>query len=137
MKYNAILEYPTYTRKGKAVKLSQNIFKKMHWGSQAKCKKHYSELIEPFVDSLPEYLWLRPEYTLFFKGNQKKDLDNYWFPVHKFLMDAIVDGGKIKDDNYQYVKGYTVDFGEAGKDVEDHIVVELIGEFIDNQDDKH
>jgi hypothetical protein len=74
---------------------------------------------------------------LFFKGNQKKDLDNYWFPVHKFLMDAIVDGGKIKDDNYQYVKGYTVDFGEAGKDVEDHIVVELIGEFIDNQDDKH
>ena len=134
MKYNAILEYPTFTRKGKVVKLSQNIFKKMHWGSQAKCKKDYSELVSGFTESLPRFNWISPEYTLFFKGNRPKDLDNYWFPVHKFLMDAIVEGGKLEDDNFKFVRGFVVDFGEAGKDVEDHVVVELIGEINDEDD---
>ena len=136
MKYNAILEYPTYTRKGKALKLAQNVFKKMHWGSQHKCKKHYSELVEPFIETLPKFEWIRPEYTLFFKGNQKKDLDNYWFPVHKFLMDAIVEGGKLEDDNFNFVRGFVVDFGECGKDVEDHVVVELVGEFNNDENDQ-
>jgi hypothetical protein len=134
MKYNAILEYPTFTRKGKSVKLSANIFKKMHWGSQAKCKKDYADLVEGFVESLPKFNWVKPKYTMYFKGNQKKDLDNYWFPVHKFLMDAIVEGGKLEDDNFKYVRGFEVDFGEAGKDIEDCVVVELIGEINDEND---
>jgi len=134
MEYNAILEYPTFTRKGKSVKLSQNIFKKMHWGSQAKCKKDYAELVEGFVDSLPVFEWIRPQYTLFFKGNRAKDLDNYWFPVHKFLMDAIVDRGKLEDDNFKFVRGFEVDFGESGKDVQDYVVVELHGEISDKDD---
>ena len=46
-------------------------------------------------------------------------------------MDAIVDAGKLEDDNFTFVKGFSVDFGESGKDVEDHVVVELIGEIND------
>jgi hypothetical protein len=134
MEYNAVIEYPTFTRKGKSVKLSQNIFKKMHWGPQAKCKKDYADLVEGFVDSLPEFNWIRPKYTLYFEGNRPKDLDNYWFPVHKFLMDAIVERGKIEDDNFKFVRGFEVDFGDAGKDVQDYIVVELFGEINDKND---
>jgi len=134
MEYNAILEYPTFTRKGKSVKLSMNIFKKMHWGSQAKCKKDYADIVEGFVDSLPVFTSLKPNYTMYFEGNRGKDLDNYWYPVHKFLMDALVDRGKIEDDNYNFVRGFNVDFGEAGKDVGDYLVIDLIGELRDKDD---
>ena len=135
MKHNAILQYPTFTRKGKVLKLSMNVFKRMHWGSQNKCKQDYHDLVEGFVDSLPKFKWLKPSYTLYFEGNRVKDLDNYWFPCHKFLMDALVEKGKIQDDNYKYVKGFDVEFGDAGKDVEDYYVVELTGEELDEKDE--
>ena len=49
-------------------------------------------------------------------------------------MDAIVERGKIEDDNFKFVRGFEVDFGDAGKDVQDYIVVELFGEINDKND---
>ena len=41
-------------------------------------------------------------------------------------MDALVEGGVIEDDNYDYVTGFSTKFG--GIKSENYVVVELTGE---------
>ena len=41
--------------------------------------------------------------------NKKRDLDNVAF-AKKFILDAMVRFGKLKDDNQRYVKGFTDSF---------------------------
>ena len=63
---------------------------------------------------------------LYFKTKHKRDIDNYTFPMHKFLMDALVEGGVIEDDHYDYVTKVTTEFG--GIDTDNYVVVEIKGE---------
>ncbi len=126
MKTKAILQLPTYTKKGRTNLLSMNVFRNMHYFSMNKAKRDYHKEVEEFVHSLPKYKTLVPHYTIYFKGKRKKDVDNYTFPIHKFLMDALVEGGIIEDDNYDYVIGFTTKFG--GIEDTNYVVVELTGE---------
>jgi hypothetical protein len=43
-------------------------------------------------------------------------------------MDALVEGGVLEDDNYDYVTGYSATFG--GIEEENYVVVELTGELV-------
>ena len=45
--------------------------------------------------------------------NKRRDLDNVCF-AKKFILDSMVKAGKLKDDNRNYVTGFTDDF-EYGK----------------------
>ena len=42
-------------------------------------------------------------------------------------MDALVENGIIIDDDYRYVRGFAVSFGDCEQE-EDYVVVSLIGE---------
>lgn len=44
------------------------------------------------------------------EGNKKRDLDNVCF-AKKFILDAMVKYGKLKDDNRKCVTGFTDTFG--------------------------
>ena len=125
-KIKAILPLPTYKKKGRVNLLSLNVYRNLHFFAVNKAKRDYHDTVEEFVKTLPKYKTLTPHYTIFFKGNRKKDLDNYTFPIHKFLMDALVEGGVIEDDNYDYVTAYSSKFG--GIESENYVVVELTGE---------
>jgi len=130
MKTKTILPLPTYTKgrgdKKKTNLLSLNIFIHLHPFAKGKCKDDYYEVVSEFVKTLPKYKKIQPKYTLYFNNNRKKDLDNYTFPMHKFLMDALVKGGVIEDDDYDYVTKLSTRFG--GIESENYVVVELIGE---------
>ena len=130
MLYKAILKLPTYS-KGRGEKkrtnlFSMNIYRNMHYLSLNKVKRDYHKEVEEWVKALPKFKSLTPKYILFFKGKRKKDIDNYTFPLHKFLMDALVEYGIIVDDDYTCVKGFTTEFG--GIDEQNFVVVELTGE---------
>ena len=130
MKIKAILNLPTYT-KGRGVKkktnlFSMNIYRNMHYLSLNKVKQDYHEVVREWAGTLPKYKTIFPKYTIYFKGKRKKDIDNYTFPLHKFLMDALVEYGIIADDDYTCVKGFTTKFG--GIDEHNFVVVELTGE---------
>ena len=130
MKIKTILPLPTYTKgRGEDKKtnlLSLNVFRNLHHYSKNKVKQDYADLVREFVKTLPKYKKIQPKYTLYFNNNRKKDLDNYTFPMHKFLMDALVKGGVIEDDDYDYVTKLSTRFG--GIESENYVVVELIGE---------
>jgi Holliday junction resolvase RusA-like endonuclease len=130
MKTKAILPLPVFSKgrgdKKKTNLLSMNVFRNLHHFSKNKAKQDYHKVTEEFIKTLPKYKTLVVTYTLYFKGNRKKDVDNYTFPVHKFLMDALVEGGVIEDDNYDYVTEFTTKFG--GIEDTNYVVVELTGE---------
>ena len=46
--------------------------------------------------------------------------------MHKFLMDALVEGGVIEDDHYNFVTKVTTEFGGLCDD--NYVVVEIKGE---------
>ena len=115
-----ILPMPTYSKgrgdKKKTNLLSLNVFIHLHPFAKVKCKDDYYEVVKEFVKTLPKYKKITPSYTLYFNNKRKKDLDNYTFPMHKFLMDALVKGGVIVDDDYDYVPKITTRFGGIDKD---------------------
>lgn len=136
MLHKAALNLPIYS-KGRGDKkrtnlFSMSVYRNMHYLSLNKVKRDYHKEVEEWVKMLPKFKSLTPKYTLFFKGNRKKDIDNYIFPVHKFLMDALVESGIIEDDNYDYVRGFTVSFGESGAK-RDLVIVTLSGEEYGNK----
>lgn len=126
------LPLPLYSKgrgdKKKYNLLSLNVFRNLHHYSKNKVKQDYHEVVREWVQELPKFKTLRPKYKLYFNNNRKKDLDNYTFPLHKFLMDALVEGGVIEDDNYDYVTGFSTKFG--GIREENYVVVELQGELL-------
>jgi len=133
MQYKAILPLPVYSKgrgdKKKTNLLSLNVFRNLHHFQKNQVKQQYDAVVADFVKTLPKYKVLVPHYTLYFCNNRKKDVDNYTFPVHKFLMDSLVKGGVIDDDNYDYVPGYATKFGGIAE--ENYVVVEITGELDD------
>ena len=53
------------------------------------------------------------------EGNKRRDLDNCAF-AKKFILDAMVKYGKLKDDNRNYVYAFTDSF-EYRKPIKDNI----------------
>jgi len=45
-------------------------------------------------------------------------------------MDALVEGGVIEDDSYDYIRGFTSSFGDDEME-DNYVVVELIGDVDD------
>jgi hypothetical protein len=122
------IPYPRYTKKGKTNLLSMNIFRNLHHFAANKVKQDYQEVVAAFVQKLPRFTTISVQYKLFFKGNRKKDINNYGFPVDKFLMDALVKADIIEDDNYLYVTKTTVEIGGFGKEVDSYVEVTIRGE---------
>ncbi len=54
-------------------------------------------------------------YTLFPKTKRLTDTSNVCCIHDKFFCDALVEFGKLKDDNYLFVKSATYKFGEVDK----------------------
>jgi len=125
MIHKAIIALPTYTKRGKVLLLSYNIMRNMHYFSLNTAKQNYqNDVLGDWVKTLPKFKRLHVCYKIFFNNKRKKDLDNYTIPLQKFLMDALVKGGVIEDDNYEYLLGFSSCFG--GFADENYAVVELI-----------
>ena len=130
MKNKGILPLPMFSKgRGKKKKqhlVSLNNFFPMYFIEKNNVKRSYQDIVMEWILTLPKYKTIQPHYKLYFKTKHKRDLDNYTFPMHKFLMDAFVEGGVIKDDHYGYVTKVTTEFG--GLDTDNYVVVEIKGE---------
>ena len=98
----------------------------MHFIAKNNTKSAYSDVAREWVKTLPKYKTIQPHYRLYFNTRHKRDLDNYTFPMHKFLMDVLVNEGIIEDDSYAYVTKITTEFGGLGED--NCVVIEITGE---------
>ena len=102
--------------------LSMNTYRNLHHQISSRLKRDVKAYMMQF--NIKSYTKpVRIHYTIYFKDQRKRDLMNFVAVVDKFALDALVERGVIKDDNYKYVVGYTVDYG--GKRDINCIVMEI------------
>lgn len=78
----------------------------------ATMKKNIENDIALFINKLPKFdKPIKINFT-WVESNKKRDLDNICF-AKKFILDTMVKCGKMKDDNRNYVVGFTDDFSYA------------------------
>lgn len=79
----------------------------------AKMKKNVQNAISIYLNKLPRLNHVRIDFE-WYEGNKKRDLDNVCFSK-KFILDALVDLGKLKNDNRNNVCSFSDSF-YYGKD---------------------
>lgn len=80
----------------------------------SKMKAEIETEIALFIGKLPRFdnpVTIRFHWV---EGSKRRDLDNVAF-AKKFILDALVKRGKLKDDNRRHVQGFTDTF-EYGKE---------------------
>ena len=82
----------------------------------AKMKKNIEHDIGWCINTLPQYQKPIKIHFHWIEGNKKRDLDNVCF-AKKFILDSMVKSGKLKDENRNYVTGFTdtVEYGDETK----------------------
>lgn len=80
----------------------------------AKMKKHVEDDIMAYLTKMPTYDKPIKIHFHWIEENKRRDLDNICF-AKKYILDAMVKAGKLKDDNRKYVNGFTDTF-EYGKE---------------------
>lgn len=75
----------------------------------ANMKKNVENDLALFINKLPKFKNpIRINFT-WIESNKKRDLDNICF-AKKFILDTLVKCGKMKNDNRNYVVGFTDEF---------------------------
>lgn len=75
----------------------------------AKLKRETESEIIWFIKRLPKFTKPVVVHFVWVEENKKRDPDNIAF-AKKFVFDALVKAGKLKDDGQRWVKGFTDDF---------------------------
>lgn len=75
----------------------------------AKFKRNIEEDIALFINRLPRYENPVEIHFHWIEGNKRRDYDNIAF-AKKFILDALVKCGKLKDDNRKCVTAFTDSF---------------------------
>ena len=78
----------------------------------SKYKKSIESDIGQFIGHLPRFENPVKIHFHWIEENKKRDLDNICF-AKKFILDALVKAGKLKDDNRKCVTGFTDSFEYA------------------------
>lgn len=92
----------------------------------AKMKRETEELIMWYIKDLPKFDKPIKINFIWVESNQKRDLDNICF-AKKFILDAMVKLGKLKDDNRNNVYAFTDSFEYAN---ETKVILDIEGEGI-------
>ncbi len=75
----------------------------------AKMKTTTEEQIGVYLENVPRYKNPIKIHFLWIEGNKRRDLDGICF-AKKFILDALVKFGKLKDDNRKCVTAFTDSF---------------------------
>ena len=90
----------------------------------SKFKNDIENDIGIFIERLPRFENPVEIHFKWIEGNKKRDLDNIAF-AKKFILDALVKHGKLKDDNRKCVTAFTDTFAY---DKETKVIIEILEE---------
>lgn len=123
MRYNGIMDNSVITISYKFPSLNEYV--DACRGNRYKAAKIKSDIqrdIAPFIKQLPRFNCPVQVNFLWIEGNKKRDYDNVAF-AKKFILDAMVQCGVLKDDNRKCVVAFSDTF-EYGKEFA--VVVEVV-----------
>lgn len=72
-------------------------------------KRHIEQTIGYYIRQLPRFEKPVAIDFIWIEENRRRDLDNIAF-AKKFILDALVKSGKLKDDNRKFVTAFTDSF---------------------------
>lgn len=111
-------------RKPKNFALNLNVYRNTHFNKLNSSKIQFKSQIAPLLKGVTIKPPFIIRYTLYPKTRRKCDVANICSVVDKYFCDALVELGCIPDDNYDFLKGVSYEFGSVDKDnprVEAHI----------------
>jgi len=118
---NETLDLPTHvliprkTKKARRITMNLNVYRNTHYHVLNQAKKIFKEDIGQQLRGLPIYgKNLKLKYVIYL--HRKGDIMNVGSIVDKFFCDALIDYGKIKDDNCEYITEVTVKYGGIDKE---------------------
>lgn len=122
-----MIELPITVKVGrKDIALNLNFYRNAHYQTLNKMKVEFGSNVKELISTLPVYEWVNLTYTLYPKTRRLCDVSNICSIVDKFFCDALVNQGKLEDDNYQIVRQVSYKFGEVDKD-NPRVTVEING----------
>lgn len=103
--------YSVCKRDGKENKFSINMNDYRQKGSKFfilnKAKQNYHLALKEQISKLPNLQYpIRCAYRVYKSSTREFDVNNVCSIADKFFMDALVEYGKLPDDNYKYYKGF-------------------------------
>lgn len=104
---------PISTKKNFSLNLNQ--YRNAHHFTLNNSKKIFKEMIEEQVTRLPVFQAVSLEYVLYVGSKRELDISNVCCVVDKYFSDALVELGKLPDDNYKYLNKITYTFGGYDK----------------------
>ena len=107
---------PRKTISDKKFILNLNNYRNTHYQSLNQAKVVYKEFIATQVLLLPEMMLISTHMTLYPKTQRRTDVPNVISIHEKFFMDALVELGKLPDDDYYHHITGSWSFGGVDKD---------------------
>jgi len=94
-----------------------NQYRNSHYRLTNAMKKKFKDEIAEEILKLPEGLdRIKIHYKIYYENARKFDLDNVVAIVSKFAQDALVELGRLPDDNYEHIVQITGTFGGIDRD---------------------
>ena len=113
-KVTSPLWLPQTKTTGKKFYLNLNVYRNAHHMTLNNMKRAYTERMLPLLKDLP--VFENPiilKFVLYPSNKRLCDVDNICSIHAKFFQDALVKAGKIKDDNYLFIKETRHAIGEV------------------------
>lgn len=95
--------------------LNLNNFRNTHYQTLNKAKINYKAVMYDQIIKLPCYERVTIDYKLYPKSKRRTDIGNVISIHQKFFEDALVELGRIEDDDYTHIISSTQSFGEVDK----------------------
>jgi hypothetical protein len=96
------IRIPRKTKKDKQFTLNLNNYRNTHYHVLNQAKVIYKDLMQAQIGSLPVLAKVAVRYTIFPRTRQRVDIHNICSIQEKFFMDAVVEFGKLPDDDYTH-----------------------------------
>jgi len=98
-------------KKKKRYYLNLNIYRNTAFHLNNNLKKEFKRLVVPLLPDI-FYHKYTITYVLYLPNQLKRDISNVCAVVDKFFADALVESGRVPDDNYEHLPLVTYKFGD-------------------------
>ena len=95
--------------------INLNVYRVSHYRTLNTTKIKYKKLLKEQIQKLPPFNKVRITFVLYPKTKRLCDVSNMCTIHDKYFCDALVDFGKLPDDNYLFVPEVTYRIGYTDK----------------------
>lgn len=116
-----IIESPLYTylvrktKKDKKVAVNLNWYRNAHHRESNEAKIAYKAFMKSRIEELPRMNQIALELSIYAPNKRLFDVGNIGSITEKFFLDAMVELGKLEDDNYTFVPETSCKFAGIDK----------------------